>query len=45
MVAQHMEASPGIIEQRMRAQLGDQPEPISPQASQQEIALVCVGLQ
>ncbi len=33
MVAQHMEASPGIIEQRMRARLGDNPEPMSPQVS------------
>ena len=37
-VAQHMEASPGIIEQRMRAQLGDNPEPMSPQVSQRRNA-------
>jgi len=30
-VAHHMEASPGVIEQRMRALLGYEPEPLSPQ--------------
>ncbi len=30
-VAHHMEASPGVIEQRMRALLGNEPEPLSPQ--------------
>ena len=46
MVAQHMEASPGIIEQRMHAQLGDEPEPMSPQVSQRTNAhrfLDCVA--